>query len=304
MRDEKRRSIRGHLLVAGAGIFCTSALAGYDYQTLRVEGSVSTMPTGINQRGMIVGTYQLERGADLLMRPFTYRDGTYTLYKVGEPAAYSFDDINDLRHIVSNIGHRDFTTETWFGDRRHHTTLEVPGAVDTRAYALNDLDLVAGAYDHDPDEHGILTTSAFTWSRRDGYRTFDAPAAAGLTVAWGVNVEGAIVGVYMDAESVYHGFLRTRDGSMKTIDYPGSPYTQLMGINDRGDVVGFYQDPSDYILKGFVLRAGKFVPVGPADAANGSYPYRITDDGRVLGWYMDSNYRVIGFLATPAKDSR
>jgi len=86
---------------------------------------------------------------------------------------------------------------------------------------------------------------------------------------------------------------------MRTLDVDGSPYTQLMGINTRGDIVGFYQDPADFILKGFVQYAdGEFVPVSPADAANGSYPYRITDDGRIVGWYMDANYRTIGFLAT------
>jgi hypothetical protein len=298
----KASYIRSLLAAAMAWGLCASAQAGFDYQTLWVDGGVSTSPTGINERGMIVGSYQVQRGADLLVRPFAFKDGVYTKLKAGnEAAAYSVDDINDLRHVVANIVHRNFTTEAWFGDRSHRTTLAVPGAIQTTAYALNDFDVVTGSYDHDPDEHGIVTTSAFTWSARHGYRTFDAPGAAGLTVGWGLDLQGTVVGVYMDAASVYHGFVRKHDGQVQTVDYPGSPYTQLMGINERGDIVGFYQDPSDYILKGFVLRAGKFMPVRPADAVNGSYPYRITDDGHVVGWYMDSNYRVSGFVATPTR---
>jgi len=249
-----------------------------------------------------VGSYQVERGPDLLIRPFTYKDGIYTVYEEGDPASLSFDDINDARHLVINLGRRDFTTDAYFGTRQHKRRIAVPGAVATHAYALSDRDVVVGGYDHDPNEFGILTTSAFAWSKADGYAGFDAPDAAGLTIAWGVNRAGTIVGVYMDADAIYHGFVRTAHGDMRTLDVDGSPYTQLMGINTRGDIVGFYQDPADFILKGFVQYAdGEFVPVSPADAANGSYPYRITDDGRIVGWYMDANYRTIGFLATSAR---
>ena len=106
-------------------------------------------------------------------------------------------------------------------------------------------------------------------------------------------------GVAMDAASIYHGFVRTRDGRSRIVDVPGSPYTQLMGINERGDVVGFYQDPADFVLKGFVWSDGRFEPVAPPDAVNGAYPYRITDDGRIVGWALDANFRTIGFVATP-----
>lgn len=298
----RRVGVRG-LFMAWCGLAaCVAAHAGagFDYRTLWVDGSVSTSPTGINEDGAIVGSYQMERGPDLLIRPFTYKDGVYKLHDVGDPASLSFDDINDARHIVINLGRRDFTTDAYFGAGQHKRRIAVPGAVATHAYALNDRDVVVGGYDHDPNQFGILTTSAFAWSKGDGYLGFDAPGAAGLTIAWGVNRSGTIVGVYMDASSIYHGFVRASDGTVRTVDVDGSPYTQLMGINTRGDIVGFYQDPADYILKGFVLHAdGEFVAVSPADAANGSYPYRITDDGRIVGWYMDANDRTIGFLATP-----
>ena len=294
-----RTSMRLPAAVAGLLIACGAHAAGYTYQPLWVEGAVSTSATGINEQGQVVGSYQLERGPDLLIRPFTWQAGAYTTYPAGEPAAWSFDDVNDAGRLVSNLGHRDFTTEAWFGNAARHTLLAVPGAVGTQAYALNDRDVVVGAYEHDPDPLGILTTSAFAWNARTGYRVFDAPGAAGLTVAWGVNRAGAVVGVYADADAIYHGFVRAPDGRLRTVDFPGSPYTQLMGINTRGDVVGFYQDPTDLILKGFVLRGDRFERVGPADAVNGSYPYRITDDGRIVGWYLDANWRSIGFVATP-----
>lgn len=290
-----------------AALLLTAALwpaavlaAGYRYQTLFVEGAVSTSASGINEAGEVVGSDQLERGPDVLVRPFSYRDGVYTVYPAKEPVATSFDDINDRRAVVANVVHRDFSTEAFHvapGGQR--TLLAVPGALSTQAYALSDNGLVAGSYLHEPDALGIARTTAFVWQAQAGYRHFDVPGAAGLTMAWGVNRAGTVVGVYADADSLYHGFVRTRSGQVRTLDYPGSPYTQLMGINGRGDIVGFYQDPKDFILRGFVYRDGRFTRVGPEDAVNGSYPYRIADDGRVVGDYLDANYRSIGFVATP-----
>jgi len=294
---------RKALLWAALGLHGAVAWAAdYGYVSIRVEGGLSTQASGINEAGVVVGSYQQPQGRSVLIRPFTFKEGTYTTYPALEPAAYSFDDINDAGHMVTNVAHRDLTTVASWVAGTQKTTLAVPGAVDTRAYGLNDFDRVVGAYDHDRNELGILTTSAYLWSQRSGYTTFDAPGAAGLTIAWGVNKALVAVGVYADAALIYHGFVRARDGSVTTLDYPGSPYTQLMGINDRGDIVGFYQDPADYVLKGFLYRGGEFQPVSPPDAAYGSYPYRITNDGRIVGWYIDGSGRVSSFLATPAGD--
>jgi len=79
----------------------------------------------------------------------------------------------------------------------------------------------------------------------------------------------------------------------------GSVSTSSSGINERGDIVGFYQDPVDFILRGFVDRGGRFTGVAPPGAVNGAYPYRITNDGRIVGFGLDANYRSIGFVASP-----
>jgi hypothetical protein len=41
-----------------------------------------------------------------------------------------------------------------------------------------------------------------------------------LTMA--INPAGAITGYYYDANQVYHGFLRARDGTLTTLDLPGA----------------------------------------------------------------------------------
>src|SRR5215469_6023323 len=50
---------------------------------------------------------------------------------------------------------------------------------------------------------------------------------------------GVIVGYYIDAKNVSHGFIRSRHGKYTTIDVPGAAGTQAFGINDEGKVVGW-----------------------------------------------------------------
>jgi len=48
-----------------------------------------------------------------------------------------------------------------------------------------------------------------------------------------MNNEGSLVSTYTDGENHSHGLLRSRDGKFTTVDYPGSNYSELLGIDDR-----------------------------------------------------------------------
>jgi YD repeat-containing protein len=52
-----------------------------------------------------------------------------------------------------------------------------------------------------------------------------------------------IVGKYTDAAGVQHGFRRDTRGRFTTIDVPGAPRNAVTGLNDRGQLVGFYENP-------------------------------------------------------------
>ena len=84
-----------------------------------------------------------------------------------------------------------------------------------------------------------------------GYRftSFDAPGAAvsGLTDPHHINNHGVITGVYWDSNFIRHGFVRTTNGVITSLDPPSSVNTDAEGINDSGDVVGFYKDANSTI---------------------------------------------------------
>ena len=72
----------------------------------------------------------------------------------------------------------------------------------------------------------------------------DFPEAT-FTQALGLNNNGQIVGAYMDSQGLTHGFLYTvSSGQYATVDNPhGVGTTIVNGINDAGDLVGFYGTP-------------------------------------------------------------
>jgi hypothetical protein len=77
----------------------------------------------------------------------------------------------------------------------------------------------------------------------------------------GLNDWGAITGYYLDANNVYHGFVRSPQGKVTTFDAPGADLT-----------------PGDY---------------------NGTFPVSINDQGAITGYYLDAKNVNHGFLLLP-----
>ena len=92
-------ALRRALQIGALWLACATAAAsaaGYDYVTIQVEGGLATQASGISTDGTIVGSYQQPQGRhSVVTRPFRWRDGKITTFDSLEPAAHSFDDINE-----------------------------------------------------------------------------------------------------------------------------------------------------------------------------------------------------------------
>jgi probable HAF family extracellular repeat protein len=82
----------------------------------------------------------------------------------------------------------------------------------------------------------------------------------------------------------FRGFLLT-DGRLVKLDYPGARYTQPLGINNRGQVVGQYQTP-DGTTHGFLWQRGRFTTIDKPGAPTTSL-ININDRGQILGATAD-----------------
>ena len=144
------------------------------------------------------------------------------------------------------------------------TTFDVPGAGTGSnqgsgcpgcARGLNQLGVIAGTYiDANSVQHGFLR------SPNGNFTTFDAPGAGtGSYEGTGcpsdcptsLNDWGAITGIYIDTNFVYHGYLRSPEGKIVTVDPVGSIFTFSDGINDLGSITGYYVDAND-VYHGFL----------------------------------------------------
>jgi hypothetical protein len=172
----------------------------------------------------------------------------------------------------------------------------------TYPLSINFLGAVTGsALDTNGVSHGFVRT-------RNGNLTQFDDANAGSIANQGqgtspvsINDWGVIAGTYTDAAGATHGFVRSEDGKMKTIDVPGSTGTFINAINNFGMTSGFYSDAS-FQGHGF-LRAphGEFTFFDPpTDAAGtiGTYGAFVTDLGAVAGYYIDGNFVSHAYLRT------
>jgi probable HAF family extracellular repeat protein len=161
--------------------------------------------------------------------------------------------------------------------------------------------------------HAFLLNKRFGSLREGVFTTIDHPDAAsapGLgTAAFGINDRGRIVGTYIDAGGRAHGFLRDKGhgalrekGAFTAIDHPdGALATVASGINNRGQIVGGYQD-SEGTAHGFLLDEGNFTTIDHPDAASGrdlgTVLWGINNRGQIVGQYIDTDLRCHGLLLT------
>jgi hypothetical protein len=84
-------------------------------------------------------------------------------------------------------------------------TIAVPGAVETVAVGVNDNDTVVGAYVNGAGSSGGI--HGFIWRIGGNLTMFDDPNSNGITVLFGINDEGDIVGYYLDSHDHVDGLL-------------------------------------------------------------------------------------------------
>jgi len=125
------------------------------------------------------------------------------------------------------------------------------------------------------------------------YAPVNVPGAVS-TQARGINNNGEVVGFYRttsctDSDTVVPDCPNTRgfklvNGSYIKLMVPGSSRTVIMGVNDYGDLVGFYTKSSDGTTHGFIWYHQNVVKtIDFPGVANGTIPFGINKAGVVVG---------------------
>jgi uncharacterized membrane protein len=231
---------------------------------------------------------------------FRLVNGRYTSIQVPGSRTHTYlHGINDRGLIAGGFDNPSFDGPNGMGhgivrlrDGRF-VRFDVRGAVSTIANKINDRGQVAGGFNRTGTSVGSLGTKGFLRGPR-GVRVINVPGSI-ETQALGINNAGVVVGEYVDADGIFHGF-RWKRGRFTTIDGPGSLGGAVLDVNDRGHMVGVYLT-KDGGARGFLLRKGSYqtfsAPYGPIDL-----PFDINNRGQIVGTSLSDRVgtRSHGFL--------
>ena len=122
-------------------------------------------------------------------------------------------------------------------------------------------------------------------ARRQGFSSHSRVPGSSATLPIGINGFGAVAGLYKDARSNFHGFIRTPSGVITPFDVPGSLYTYPFAINGAGAITGAYRTDID---SGFVRSpTGTFTTFNFPGANNPTIPTGFNAEGDIVGYHFD-----------------
>ena len=235
---------RSHGFIRSNGVIAT-----IDYLSPDNTVADNTTLRGIGPDGEVVGTYRdnsepavashgFRRTPDGAFIPVEYVSNG-TSFNVVLQRILPDGTILGCRHLHDTMG----SMRGIMIGGGQATELDVPASMNNGA--TPDGHLIVGFY----TPMGSNGTSAYT-IENGTFTPFIVPGSTS-TNAWDVNPRGDIVGVYVDAAGVAHGYVRT-DAGFTPIDVPGASATRAFGINARGDVVGSYTKAG--ATRGFIAR--------------------------------------------------
>lgn len=201
-------------------------------KVIEAPGTDRTFVTGLNNNGLITGYALVDQNT---YRGFTREpNGTFALFNAIEGASKTQSlVINDTGTVAGFYSANNFThffIRTAAGDT---TTFDVTTDLYGNVRAINPDGTVAGA-------SGDL---AFVRAPNGHLVTFELKPHKGYTVPTGMNADGTVSGYYSDRKLHVHGFLRARDRTVTTFDYPTADFaTSPLAINDSNMVTGSYTE--------------------------------------------------------------
>jgi uncharacterized membrane protein len=166
-------------------------------------------------------------------------------------------------------------------------SIDVPGALATRAFGINAVGEIVGSYTDATGTYGFLLSQ--------GEFTKLAFPGAVQTEAWGINPQGHIVGRYrLAGDPRTFGFLMS-DGLYTDISVPGRLHTLPIKISPSGQIVGCVHDVNFLRdMRGYVQRGDEvtlFEPL-PSTMHNGV----ARSGGLIAGISFDSPTLVHGYV--------
>ena len=259
---------------------------------LAIDGAFAgTLAYGINASGQVVGSYNDNIGGGT--HGFLYSGGTYTTLDVPDAGANGTTVAQSINGLGQIAGYYNNGAGIAFGfiqlGSNHYRPIFPPNLNDVeKAHAVNSLGEVVGEYTENGITHGFIYLTGLLL-------LFPLDFTAG-NILYGINEAGTIV---VGENTNGTGFLDTASGLYPIQDPLGTNGTVVQGVNNAGQVVGYYLDASNR-AHGFLYTGGPAngtyttIDVG----AHGTFVTGINDKGEMVGYFLDLFNHYHGFVAS------
>jgi hypothetical protein len=253
------------------------ASAQVQFTPLDFPGARNTSAEGINDSGVIVGTYYDE----VVTRGFVYQGGAFTQLMLPVPNFQyaTAQGINNFGEIIGDHGIHPFLL------RRDNTVLNLDtfsGHSGFEPLGVNDAGWIVGAE--------ILGTEspAFQLSPTGVYTVFGVtPDRDFEHIFTDINNLNEVSGYRIDIAEPDIAFVSHVGGPGEVInahDAIGGYVTRAGGLNDAGDVVGWVESEGD-VRTGYLRLAGGYTSYFTYPGAYQTVATDINNVGQIVGYY-------------------
>ena len=249
-------------------------LAQGTYTQIDVPGAVQTEVFGINTASDIVGNYEVNNAT---YHGFLLSNGVYTTIDYPGASSSEATGINDVGQIVGAYFGATFGGFLYDVQSQTFTNIDFPGSIQTYATAINNAGTIVGFVSNNQaqtvgfelvgGQFRKVLPHGFNYSNANGINNLGQVVGLGtitghakrinflftdgkfqqlkipapFALAEGINDAGAIVGGYGTFSEGTTGFLY-QSGTLESLMFPGSANTGATGINNAGEVVGYFID--------------------------------------------------------------
>jgi hypothetical protein len=219
------------------------------YENENFPGSVQTQVTGLNNRGVTVGFWSNTNMGVGMDANFGWVDvhGHFRMadFPTGDPASPVTDQLLGVNDSDIAVGFWVDGQGNNHGYEYNINTGRFSSVVDPQDKGAS---LQATAINDRGDITGNIGSDGYLLTRGGQFITLSAPNASS-TMALGVNNYDEVVGVFVPSSdaNALEGFTWTPQHGFTTVNDPngmndGNLTTTINGVNDFGQVVGFYVD--------------------------------------------------------------
>ena len=167
------------------------------------------------------------------------------------------------------------------------TTFMYPGSTDTLGWGISPSGDIVGPYVAGGTLHSYLL------SKGKFSQLPDFPGAT-QTLATMIAADVIIGGVGdLNGDGTIHGFM-LKHGVFSIIDFPGSPWAFISGLNPEGEIVGGHGDANG-VEHGFLYSRGDYIAIDFPEWTS-SYANGVDPQGDIVGRYTDAQGTYHGYF--------